>query len=203
MPGTVLVDLDACKQKACSCSCGFEVSGNFISSLKFISICHQCSLGHSTTGTVTSEKGLGIEVLQPTQTKWHFLSLFFVGGIMPTPGWETSFYQLTPPLCFQAYETFFATAWPRSMFSLAIFIYLKFITSLSKLTEFCLWGTCFLQCLLSLWLEHLHLIDLGTDDALWREWSASSSEEVLISHIAHLCSLLGYQYQNRKWCEKC
>lgn len=54
--------------------------------LKFISACLQCSLGHSTTRSVTSEKGLGIEVLQPTQTKWHFLSLFSVGGIMPTPG---------------------------------------------------------------------------------------------------------------------
>lgn len=147
MPNIVLVDLDVCKQKACSCSCGFEVSGNFISSLKFIRAPLQCSLGHSTAGSITSEMGLGIEVLQPTQTKWHFLVLFFflVGGIMPTPG--TSSYQHTPPQCFQARATSFTTAWPRSMFSLAIFIYLKFITSLSKLAEFYWWGTCFLQCL--------------------------------------------------------
>lgn len=77
MPNIVLADLDVCKQKACSCSCGFEVSGNFISSLKFIHAPLQCSLGHSTAGSITSEMGLGIEVLQPTQTKWHFLVLFF------------------------------------------------------------------------------------------------------------------------------
>lgn len=77
MLSIVLVDLDVCKQKACSCSCGFEGSGNFISSLKFVSACLQCSLGHGTIGSVASEMGLGMEVLQPAQTKWHFLSFFF------------------------------------------------------------------------------------------------------------------------------
>lgn len=36
MPSIVPVDLDACKHKPCSCSCGFEVSGNFISSLNLL-----------------------------------------------------------------------------------------------------------------------------------------------------------------------
>lgn len=85
MPSVVLVDLDACKHKPCSCSCGFEVSGNFISSLKIISACLQCSLGHSSVRSVVSEMGLGIEVLQPTQKKTFFV-FFFVGCIMPTPG---------------------------------------------------------------------------------------------------------------------
>lgn len=64
-----LVDLGTCKKKSCSCSCCFEVDGNFIYSLKFISACLQCSLGHCAVGSVSSGMGLGIEVLQPAGTK--------------------------------------------------------------------------------------------------------------------------------------
>lgn len=130
------------------------------------------------------------------------LIFFLVGGIMPTPG--TSSYQHTPPQCFQACATSFTTAWPRSMFSLAIFIYLKFITSLSKLAEFYWWGTCFLQCLWSLWLQHQHFKRFVNGWCYMKKIICQLFRGGIDQpHCPLVQTLTGYQYQNRKWSEKC
>lgn len=120
MLSILLVDPDTCKQKACSCSCCFEVDGNFLYSLKFISACFQCSFTHCTVGSVTSGMDLVLRCCSLKEQNCIFLP-FFVSAIVPPPGWEKTFCQHTPPLCFQAHATSFATPWPRSMSSLAIF----------------------------------------------------------------------------------
>lgn len=133
-----------------------------------------------------------------------FVFFFFLWGIMPTPGWETPFCQHALPLCFQTHATSFATAWLRSMSSLAVFIYLKFIASPSKLDEFCRWGTCFLQCLLSLWLQHQHFNSFGNGWCSMKRMLSQQFRGGIDQPHSHLRRpSLGYQYQNRKPCEKC
>lgn len=69
MQKIILIDLYACKQKACSYSRCFEVDGNCIYSPKFVTACFQRTLGHCAVGSLTSGMGVGIEVLQPAGTR--------------------------------------------------------------------------------------------------------------------------------------